>query len=88
MRKDYELAYKDLRRFAKSVDDLAEKQRSIHKKILDLENIRPKDASKFRRKFGQLRLRVFRNLRASEKMLFRDRRLKKEFVGKVRWENN
>ncbi|OXU26836.1 hypothetical protein TSAR_011937 [Trichomalopsis sarcophagae] len=83
MRKDYDAAYKDLRRFTKSVDHLADMQKSIHKKILDLEKIRPSDGSKFRRKFGRLRLRVFKNLRTTEKMMFRDRRLKKEFVGKV-----
>lgn len=83
MRKDYEKAYEDMKRFTKVVDELAKDQRRIHKKIQELGEVYLSNERKFRKKFGRLRMKVFKNLRKSEKMLFRDERLKKQFVKKV-----
>lgn len=83
MRKDYQNAYKDIKKFNKKVDQLGSDERKIHAEIQSLEAECASDTKKFQKKFGPLRLRVFDNLRTGEKMIFQDKRLKNDFIKKV-----
>lgn len=82
-KKDYQNAYKDLKKFNKKVDQLDSDERKIHTEIQGLEAECAGDAKKFQKKFGPLRLKVFDNLRTGEKMIFQDKRLKSDFIKKV-----
>ncbi|XP_018300677.1 uncharacterized protein [Mycetomoellerius zeteki] len=83
MRKDYQNAYNDIKKFNKKVDQLGSDERKIHAEIQNLEAECAGNTPKFRKKFGPLRLNVFDNLRTGEKMIFQDKRLKSDFTKKV-----
>ncbi|KAH0952535.1 hypothetical protein HN011_002280 [Eciton burchellii] len=84
VRKDYQNAYHDIKKFNKKVDQLGAEERKIHADIQKLEDeCPPGDIQKFQKKFGPLRIKVFDNLRTGEKMIFQDKRLKTDFVKKV-----
>ncbi|XP_015604017.1 uncharacterized protein LOC107271926 [Cephus cinctus] len=83
MRKDYESAYGDLKKFTKRVDELGQDEQKIHNEIQQLEGSCANDVKKFQKKFGPLRLKVFNNLRTGEKMLFEDKKLKTAFTKKI-----
>ena len=84
MRSDYYHGYKDILKFTRKVDSLGERQRRIHAKIQNLENICNGNVKEFRRKFGPLRVKTFKNLRIGEKMIFQDKKLKSQFAKQVR----
>ncbi|XP_050593813.1 uncharacterized protein LOC126923911 [Bombus affinis] len=83
MRNDYYHGYKDTVKFTKKVDLLGERQRRIHAKIQNLENTCHGSVKEFRRKFGTLRAKTFKNLRIGEKMIFQDKKLKSQFAKRV-----
>ncbi|XP_011348768.1 uncharacterized protein LOC105285910 isoform X2 [Ooceraea biroi] len=83
IRKDYEDAYSDIKRFNKKVDQLGEEERKIHAEMQKLEEECAGDLKKFHKKFGPLRVQVFDNLRKGEKMIFKEKRLKTDFIKKV-----
>lgn len=83
MRNDYYHGYKDTVKFTKKVDLLGERQRRIHGKIQNLENTCHGSVKEFRRKFGPLRAKTFKNLRIGEKMIFQDKKLKSQFAKRV-----
>nr|XP_012215846.1 PREDICTED: uncharacterized protein LOC105668194 [Linepithema humile] len=83
IRKDYQSAYSDLKKFNKKVDQLGEDERKIHAEIQKLEEECAGDTQKFQKKFGPLRVKVFDNLRTGEKMIFQDKKLKTDFTKKV-----
>ncbi|XP_017762003.1 PREDICTED: uncharacterized protein LOC108552109 [Eufriesea mexicana] len=83
MRNDYYRGYKDMRKFTKKVDLLGERQRKIHAKIQNLENICDGDVKMFQNKFGPLRVKTFKNLRIGEKMILQDKKLKSQFAKRV-----
>ncbi|KAF3423749.1 hypothetical protein E2986_13399 [Frieseomelitta varia] len=83
MRSDYYHGYKDILKFTRKVDSLGERQRRIHAKIQNLENICNGNVKEFRRKFGPLRVKTFKNLRIGEKMIFQDKKLKSQFAKQV-----
>ncbi|CAK9824253.1 hypothetical protein ANTRET_LOCUS2451 [Anthophora retusa] len=83
IRNDYWHGYKDVQRFTKRVDRLGERQRKIHGKIQELENICEGNVKRFQKKFGPLRAKTFKHLRIGEKMIFQDKRLKTQFAKRV-----
>ncbi|XP_072765613.1 uncharacterized protein [Anoplolepis gracilipes] len=83
MRKDYRNAYNNIKKFNKNVDQLGADERKIHAEIQKLEQECAGDVQKFQKKFGPLRVKVFDNLRAGEKMIFKDKVLKTDFIKKV-----
>ena len=83
MRKDYQKAYANLKKFSKKVDNLGIEERKIHKEIQQLEDLYKENPKKYQKKFVPLRLKVFYNLRVGEKMLYEENRLKSEFRRKV-----
>ncbi|XP_025993566.1 uncharacterized protein LOC105195451 isoform X2 [Solenopsis invicta] len=83
MRKDYQQAYSDIKKFNKKVDELGANERKLHAEIQSLEEECAGDTKKFQKKFGPLRLKVFDNLRTGEKMIFKDKRLKSDFTKRI-----
>ncbi|XP_076300901.1 uncharacterized protein LOC143219024 isoform X2 [Lasioglossum baleicum] len=83
MRKDYYESYSEIRQFTKKVDSLGHQQRKVHAKIHELEDTCAGNVRKFRKKFGPLRVKTFRNLVISERFIFVDRRLKAKFVERI-----
>ncbi|KAG6803757.1 hypothetical protein HZU73_00915 [Apis mellifera caucasica] len=83
MRHDYYHGYRDMDKFTKKVDRLGERQRKIHGKLLHIENICDNDIKEFRRRFGPLRVKTFKNLKSGEKMIIKDKRLKSQFAKRV-----
>lgn len=83
MRNDYCHAYKDIKKFTKRVDELGERQRRVHMKIQKLERVDRGNMRKFQRKFAPLRIKTFKHARLGEKMMFRDKRLKEQFIKRV-----
>lgn len=81
--KEYESAYSDIKKFTKKVDKFGEEQRKIHEEIQQVENAVGRDLAKFTKKFGPLRVKVFKNLEIGEKFMFEDKRLKDSFVKKI-----
>ena len=79
----YREAYTHLNNFGKKFDALDSAERRIHAKIMKLETLYSMDHRKFASKFLPLRREVFMNLRRSEKMLFKEMRLKFAFKSKV-----
>ncbi|XP_058796501.1 uncharacterized protein LOC131667227 isoform X3 [Phymastichus coffea] len=74
--REYQAAYADLRCFGTRVDRLADQQRRIHSRILELDPSQPA-------KLVRLRRKVRENLRKSEKMMFHDRLLRRQFIRKL-----
>ncbi|KAK2588296.1 hypothetical protein KPH14_004315 [Odynerus spinipes] len=83
IRKEYEAAYADIKKFTKRVDKFGEEERKIHEEIQNVERECAGDVGKFVKKFGPLRVKVFKNLEIGEKFMFEDKRLKDSFVKKV-----
>ncbi|XP_066595771.1 uncharacterized protein [Prorops nasuta] len=81
--RDYKSAYCDLKKFNKRIDSLGKEQMKLHNEIVEMEKVWQKERQKNSNKFGALRAQVFHNLRASEKMLFEEKRLKVEFSKKI-----
>ncbi|KOC59475.1 hypothetical protein WH47_10621 [Habropoda laboriosa] len=80
---DYCHGYKDLQRFTRRVDRLGERQRKVHEKIQELQSVCDGNVKKFQKKFGPLRAKTFKNLTIGEKMIFQDKRLKRQFAKQV-----
>ncbi|XP_043490543.1 uncharacterized protein LOC122516636 [Polistes fuscatus] len=83
VRKEYESAYSDIKKFTKKVDKFGAEERKIHESIQKVENECAGDIGKFQKKFGPLRVKVFKNLEIGEKFMFEDKRLKDSFTKKV-----
>lgn len=83
MRHDYYHGYRDMDKFTKKVDKLGERQRKIHGKLLHIESICDNNIKEFRRRFGPLRVKTFKNLKSGEKMIIKDKRLKSQFAKRV-----
>lgn len=83
MRKDYQCAYNDIKKFSKKIDELDVNEKKIHADIQKLEQESERDVQKFQKQFGPLRIKVFDNLKAGEKMIFQEKKLKGDFTKKV-----
>ncbi|XP_015177408.1 PREDICTED: uncharacterized protein LOC107066892 [Polistes dominula] len=83
VRKEYESAYSDIKKFTKKVDKFGSEERKIHESIQNVENESGGDVGKFQKKFGPLRVKVFKNLEIGEKFMFEDKRLKDSFTKRV-----
>ncbi|XP_046815740.1 uncharacterized protein LOC124422850 [Vespa crabro] len=83
IRKEYESAYSEIKKFTKRVDKFGSEERKLHEAIQQVENEAGGDVTKFQKKFGPLRVKVFKNLETGEKFVFEDKRLKDTFTKKV-----
>ncbi|XP_035736013.1 uncharacterized protein LOC118447781 [Vespa mandarinia] len=83
IRKEYESAYSEIKKFTKRVDKFGSEERKLHEAIQQVENEAGGDVTKFQKKFGPLRVKVFKNLEIGEKFVFEDKRLKDTFTKKV-----
>ncbi|KAL2716414.1 uncharacterized protein V1478_014090 [Vespula squamosa] len=83
IRKEYESAYSEIKKFTKKVDKFGQEQRKLHEAIQQVEKEAAGDVAKFQKKFGPLRVKVFKNLETGEKFVFEDKRLKDTFTKKV-----
>lgn len=83
MKEDYRKAYNDIKTFGEKVNYLYLDQRNVHSKLQNLEEECAGDTQKLKKIFAPLRLQTFNHLRASEKMIFQDKKLKSLFMKKV-----
>ncbi|XP_047345981.1 uncharacterized protein LOC124947617 [Vespa velutina] len=81
--KEYESAYSEIKKFTKRVDKFGSEERKLHEAIQQVEDESGGDITKFQKKFGPLRVKVFKNLETGEKFVFEDKRLKDTFTKKV-----
>lgn len=84
MRKDYQNAYAEMKKFTKRIDVMGIEERAIHSEVQNLEIICANDPKLLIAKLGPLRKKVFANLRQSEKMGFQEKKLKTSFTRKVK----
>ncbi|XP_014214606.1 uncharacterized protein LOC106643841 [Copidosoma floridanum] len=75
-RRDYEAAYGG--RWAKRAEEVAERQRRVHRKLVELE-----DSGAAGKELARLRAKVAGNARACGRIEARDRRRRREFAEKV-----